>query len=204
MSTTWQSLCNSGQACGANWQHAIVLHPTQDRGGQQDCRQHPQPAGQRQKCYWLLLCRACHPLCQCRWPFPGQAFLVTCTLQSLLLRIAGCTKMCSGQGLSCGRLYAAVQRRQCLAVWVSLWSMVPVSHLLAMLGILQIMSDQSCTLPVSSSRTPLSLSCVLMVLQTWCAGGRGCSSGYIRAAGSAAARDPHHCRGCFGASCHAW
>ena len=131
MPTTWQPLCNLGQACGADWQHAIILYPAQDRGGQQDCCQHPQPAGQQQRCCWLLLCRACHSLCQCCWPFPGQAFLVTCTCQSLLLRVLGCTRMCSGQGPSCGRLYVAVQRRQCLAVQVLLWSMVPVTQLLA-------------------------------------------------------------------------
>ncbi len=131
MPTTWQSLCNAGQACGADWQHAIILHPAQDRGGQQDCCHHPQPAGQQQTCCWLLLCRAGHSLCQYCRPFPGQAWLVACTCQSLLLHVAGCTKMCSGQGLSCGHRYVAVHRHQCLAVWVLLWSMVPVTQLLA-------------------------------------------------------------------------
>ena len=129
MPTTWQSLCNSGQACGADWQHAVILHPAQDRGGQQDCCHHPQPAGQQQTCCRLLLCRAGNSLCQYCRPFSGQAFLVACTCQSLLLRVLGYTRMCSGQGPSCGCLYVAVQRFQCLAVWVFLWSVAPVSCL---------------------------------------------------------------------------
>ena len=169
MSTTWQSLFNSGQACGADWQHAIILHPAQDRGSQQDCCHHPQPAGQQQRCCWLLLCRAGHALCQYCRPFPGQAFLVTCTCQSLLLHVAGCTKMCIGPGPSCRRLY--VEGPDCTGL-----AMVNGAGHSAGCNVDNTTDHVSSVLdlPVSSSRTPSSLSddptammCRWKSLQQW-------------------------------------